>query len=76
MKTGTATNKIIYTRKLNPKTKNCRNCKYFKDNFYNAFEIRITDKTNAKICSRLTFKKPRSKKKRKYNKYNKNKNKK
>lgn len=76
MKTGIATNTIIYTRKLNPKTKNCRNCKYFKDGFCNEFKIKITDKTNAKICSRLTFRKPKPKKKRKNNNYNKNKNKK
>lgn len=74
MKTGVATNTIIYTRQLSSKTKSCRNCKNYRNGLCKEFNIRITDTSNAKVCSKLKMKqskntkrKPKAKSKNKSN---------
>lgn len=52
--TGVNTSTIIYVRHRAkpPRGKNCSKCKSWNKGYCNEFKIRITDNTNAKICSK------------------------
>lgn len=72
MKTGVNTSTIIYVRRRAepPKGNNCTKCKKWYKGYCKEFKIRISDNTNAKVCSKYDEKKqykrkykPKSKKK-------------
>lgn len=54
MGTGVNTSTIIYVRNREkpPKGKNCSKCTKMFKGYCKEFSIRITDNTNAKICSK------------------------
>lgn len=58
MKTGVNTSIIIYLNQKNkPRGKNCIKCSHWSSGFCRAFQIKITDKTNAKVCRKYSEKK-------------------
>ena len=59
MKTGVNTSTIIYVRRRaeQPRGKNCTKCESWYKGYCKEFKIRITDNTNAKVCSKYNEKK-------------------
>ena len=54
MKTGVNTGTILYVRHRAkpPRGKNCTKCKKWFKGYCKEFNLRITDNTNAKVCSK------------------------